>query len=97
MREKFDCGNFPTLLRQFNCCASANGLTDEQKLQKLLAFLRGLAATYFHTLSADDKDTFEHLVTSLQTALCPAVGREGYFREFEDRVLHSGEDPSVFL
>ena len=95
--EKFDSGDFPTWLRQFNCCASANGWTDEQKLQKLPAFLRGLAATYFHTLSDDEKDTFEHLVTSLQTALCPAVGREGYFREFEDRVLRGGEDPSVFL
>ena len=95
--EKFEHGDFSGWMRQFECCATANGWNAAQKLQKLPAFLRGIAATHFHALDEDQKDTFEHLVANLQSALCPDVAREIYFREFEGRVLRDHEDPSLFL
>ena len=49
--EKFDNGGFPAWLRQFECCASANAWAGEDKAPKLPAFLRGVAATHFHSLT----------------------------------------------
>eukprot|EP00794_Sanderia_malayensis_P005083 gene5083-biopygen4144 len=95
--EKFDSGDFVNWVRQFNVCAAANTWNAAKKLAVLPAFLRGPAATYYHTLADGEKDTFEHLTTSLQGLLCPAVGREQYYRDFEQRLLRPTEDPSLFL
>ena len=74
--EKFDHGDFPAWLRQFECCASANKWADEDKALKLPAFLRGVAATHFHALSDAEKDSYAHLIENLAAALCPAVCKE---------------------
>ena len=95
--EKFETGDIVSWLRQFECCATANSWDDEKKLQFLPAFLRGPAATYFHALCNEDKDTYEHLKANLQKALCPDVDRERYFAEFEHRHLRPEEDPALFL
>ena len=84
-------------MQQFECCATANGLNAAQNLQKLPAFLHGIAATHYHALEEDQKDSFDHLAANLQSALCPHVAREIYCREFEGRVLSDHEDPSLFL
>eukprot|EP00794_Sanderia_malayensis_P002724 gene2724-3149_t len=82
---------------QFNVCAAANTWNAAKKLAVLPAFLRGPAAAYYHTLADDEKDTFEHLTTSLQGLLCPAVGCEQYYRDFEQCLLRPTEEPSLFL
>ena len=38
--EKFECGDFLWWLRDFECCASANGWNAEKKLTVLPAFLQ---------------------------------------------------------
>eukprot|EP00794_Sanderia_malayensis_P008287 gene8287-biopygen6701 len=95
--EKFESGDFVNWVRQFNVCAATNTWNAAKTLAVLPAFLRGPAATYYHTLADGGKDTFEHLTTSLQGLLCPAVGREQCYRDFEQRLLRPTEDPSLFL
>ena len=95
--EKFETGDFAAWLRNFECCATANGWKEDEKLKKLPAFLRGPASSYYFSLAAEHKDTYSHLTTQLQKALCPVVARERYFAEFEHRCLRPNEDPSLFL
>ena len=94
--EKFSAGDFVSWLRNFDCCATANGWEDEDKLKKLPAFLRGPSAAYFHGLPAAQKDTYEHLTAALKIALCPTVNREQFYADFESRFLRPDEDPSLF-
>ena len=95
--EKFESGDIVSWLRQFECCASANNWNDNKKLAVLPALLRGPAATYYHALADDQKDTCAHLTKYLREALCPAVDREKHFTTFEQRILRPHEDPSLFL
>eukprot|EP00794_Sanderia_malayensis_P020628 gene20628-biopygen17020 len=95
--EKFEQGDFRVWLRQFEVCADANGWTEPQRLRKLPAFLRGLAATHFYALTDEQRDTYQNLIANLTAALCPAICRETYYTEFGERMLRSGEDPSVYL
>ena len=95
--EKFETGDFAAWLRNFECCATANGWKDDDKLKKLPAFLRGPASSYYFSLAAEHKDTYAHLITQLKKVLCPVVARERYFAEFEHRCLRPNEDPSLFL
>eukprot|EP00794_Sanderia_malayensis_P004981 gene4981-biopygen4043 len=95
--EKFDSGDFASWLRQFECCAAANGWDNARRLAILPAYLRGPAATYYYSLAAAQKNTYAALTTHLRDALCPAVDREKYFAEFERRFLRPHEDPSLFL
>ena len=95
--EKFETGDFAAWLRNFECCAIANGWKEEEKLKKLPAFLRGQASSYYFSLAAEHKDTYGHLTTQLRKVLCPIVARERYFAEFEHRCLRPNEDPSLFL
>ena len=95
--EKLDHGDFPAWIRQFECCASANKWTDEDKALKLPAFLRGVAATHFHALSDAEKDSYAHLIENLKAALCPAVCKEVFYADFTARLLHDKEDPAVYL
>ena len=69
----------------------------QKKLKLLPAFLRGPAAQYFHSLADDKKDTYANLVKNLKAVLCPAVDREKFFSDFEQRKLRPNEDPSLFL
>ena len=71
--------------------------TDEDKAPKLQAFLRGTAATQFHALSNDEKDSYAHLIENLKAALCHAVCKEIFYAEFTARLLHDKEDPVVYL
>ena len=95
--EKFESGDFVSWLRQFECCATANGWADADKLKKLPAFLRGPAAAYFHSLPENHKDTYANLAKYLRIVLCPAVDRERFYADFESRRLRPDEDPSLFL
>eukprot|EP00794_Sanderia_malayensis_P011676 gene11676-biopygen9348 len=95
--EKFKQGDFRIWLRQFEVCADANGWTEPQRLRKLPAFLRGLAAAHFYVLKDEQRDTYPNLIANLTAALCPAICRETYYTEFGERMLRSGEDPSVYL
>ena len=95
--EKFDSGDIVTWFRQFECCATANNWNEEKRLRVLPAFLRGPAATYFHALPNEAKDSYQHLKESLQACFCPIVDRERNFSEFESRRLKPGEDPTIFL
>ena len=95
--EKFESGDIVFWLRQFERCTSANNWNDNKELAVLPAFLRGPAATHYHALAAEKKDTYAHLTKYLREALCPAVDREKHFASFEQRVLRPHEDPSLFL
>ena len=94
--EKFTDGDFVSWLRNFECCATANGWKDDEMLRKLPAFLRGQAAAYFYSLPADQKDTYAHLTAALKTALCPKANREQFYADFECRYLRPDEDPALF-
>ena len=95
--EKFDGGDFVRWLRNFECCANANGWTTDVKLKMLPAFLRGPASSYFHALDDNQKDTYDHLICSLRKCFCPLVAREQHYIDFEQRTLRPNEDPSLFL
>ena len=95
--EKFDSGDIASWLRQFEVCATANSWDADKKLKVMPAFLRGPAATYFHALDDNQKDTYEKLTKNLTQVLCPAVDREKFFTDFEQRILRPNEDPSLFL
>ena len=95
--EKFESGDIVTWFRQFECCATANNWSEEKRLRVLPAFLRGPAATYFHALPNDAKDSYQSLKDNLQASFCPMVDRERNFSEFESRRLKPGEDPTIFL
>ena len=95
--ERFDKGDFALWLRQYECCAVANGWTDEEKLAKLPAFLRGHAASHYFLFEEEQKDTYDHLIINLKAALCPQINREVFYREFEDRLLRHNEDPAIYL
>ena len=74
--EKFDVGDFDAWLRNFDCCATANGWSDADKLKKLLACLRGQASSYCFSLADADKDSYSRLTAALRKFLCPLVARE---------------------
>ena len=95
--EKFNHGDFPAWLRQFECCASANKWGDEDKVLKLPAFVRGVAARHFHALTDTQKDSYDHLIENLKAALCSAVCKEMFYADFTARLLHEKEDPDVYL
>eukprot|EP00794_Sanderia_malayensis_P013158 gene13158-14507_t len=69
--SNFESGDFVAWLRNFECCASANGWKDEDKLKKLPAFLKGPAAAHFHGLVAEQKESYATLSAHLKKALCP--------------------------
>ena len=69
----------------------------EKKLKILPAFLRGPAATYFHAMDNDKKDSYEKLTKRLTNVWCPAVDREKFFSDFEQRLLRPNEDPALLL
>eukprot|EP00794_Sanderia_malayensis_P019333 gene19333-biopygen16220 len=95
--EKFESGDFVAWLRNFECCASANGWKDEDKLKKLPAFLKGPAAAHFHGLVAEQKESYATLLAHLKKALCPVVNRELFYAEFDCRKLRPTEDPNLLL
>ena len=95
--EKSHFGDFAGWLRDVECCATANGLSTEDKLQEMPAFLRGHAASYFHSLEPAHKDTYAHLTTALRTFFSPSVAQEQHYSKFEQRTLRPNEDPSLFL
>jgi len=95
--KELNHGDFPAWLRQFECCASANKWTAEEKVLKLPAFLRGVAATHFHTLSDAEEDSHAHFVENLKAALCPAVCKEMFYADFTACLLHDKEDPAIYL
>eukprot|EP00795_Rhopilema_esculentum_P006932 gene6932-12548_t len=77
--------------------ATANGWNDAARLRKLPAFLCGQASSFYHTLAAEDTDSYANLTSSLRRLLCPLVAREQYFFEFDARYLRPGKDPSLYL
>ena len=95
--ETFGEGNFSLWLQQFQHCALANSWDEATRLVKLPAFLQGPAATYFESLPADQKDTFDSLTSSLLACFSPLVHRECHYREFENMTLRTSEDPTLFL
>jgi len=80
--EKFDSGDIVTWFRQFECCATANNWNKEKRLHVLPAFLHGPAATYFHALPNEVKDSYQHLKECLQASFFPIVDRERIFSVF---------------
>ena len=84
---KFETGDFTAWLHAFECCATANGWMDDEKMKKLPAFLRGRASSNYFSLAAEQKDTYAHLITHLLKVLCPVVALEPYFAEFEQCFL----------
>ena len=94
--SKFDGDDIVEWLREFDACALANNLKDEDKVKKLPAFLRGRAATHFYAIPADERKTYDEATKKLKDALCPAVERENYYVKFEARMLRVGEDPSIY-
>ena len=97
LTDKFDTGDFPAWLRNFECCATANKWSAEDKLIKLPAFLRGPAAAHFHSLTNAQKESYTNLTKHLKDALCPHVDREKFYPAFEHRKLRPDEDPSLLL
>ena len=57
-KKKFDSGDIVIRIRQFECCATANNWSEEKRLPVLPVILRGPAATYFHALPNEAKDSF---------------------------------------
>lgn len=94
--ERYDGQSDFRQLRHFDSCAEANNWSNDDKLRRLPAFLRGRASTYFYALTADEKADYATMTKSLQGSLCPPAEREKNYRLFESRCLRPGEDPAVF-
>ena len=95
--ERFLEGNFDTWLRHFDRCAAANEWDVATRVLKLPAFLQGPAATYLDSFSAEQRRTYDALVTNLKSCFAPSVDRERHYQQFEDTVLRPSEDPKLFL
>ena len=95
--ERFSSGDFASWFRHFERCALANTWNAATRLAKLPAFLQGPAATYFETLTDDQKSTYDGLEANLQACFSPSIHREHYYREFKDQRLRPAEDPALFL
>ena len=97
---KFDDGDFDSWLREFDVCCAANGWkvteTNDGKILKLPAFLRGRAASNFYAISEEDRKT--HAIVGKIDATSPlsASKLQNFFPEFELRILTPKEDPSVY-
>jgi len=65
----FQTGDFVAWLRQFECSANANTWDAAAKFRKLPAFLRGPAASYFHSLE-DAQKVHMHISFLFQTFGC---------------------------
>ena len=90
-------GDFHAWLRTFECCATANKWSTEDKLTKLPVFLRGPTAAHFHGLTKAQKESYAKLIKHLKDALCPHVDRENFYSAFYHRKLQPDEDPSLLL
>ena len=66
--EKFESEDFVNRLHFFDAYAAANGWNTDSKLLELPAFLRGPALSYYNTLTADQKSTYDILTASLRIA-----------------------------
>jgi len=95
--ERFLEGNFDTWLRHFDRCAAANEWDVATRVLKLPAFLQGPAATYLDSLSAEQRRTYDALVTNLKSCFAPSVDRERHYQQLEDTVLRPSDDPKLFL
>ena len=77
---KFDDGVFDAWLRKFDACCAANGwkVTEDNdgKIIKLLAFLRGRAASNFYAILAANRTSYANAVKSMRRALCPRLKAE---------------------
>ena len=58
--------------------------------------LRGPAATYFHALPDEVKESYQSLKGQLIASFCPDAGREKNFATIEQRLLRPDEDPTIF-
>ena len=89
--------DFMYWLRSFECCATANGWEDDDKLKKLPAFLRDPSAVYFHIPNDGQKGSYAHFSAALKTTLCLSVNLEQFYADFECRLLCPDEDPLAVL
>ena len=94
--SKFDVDDIVVWLREFDACALANGWKAEDKMKMLPAFLRGRAATHFYATPPEERATNDAATKKLKQALCPPVEREIYYAKFGNRILRTGEHPSVY-
>ena len=69
-------GNFISWLNHFERCATANSWDAATRLTKLPAFLQCPAATYYESLTAAQRGTYDALENSLKGCFSPAVDRE---------------------
>ena len=95
--ERFTEGDFISWLQHFERCAFANGWDETTRLAKLPAFLQDPAATYFESLTDEQKATHDGLIEGLKVCFSPAVDSERHYRAFESTTLRPSEDPALFL
>ena len=95
--EKFKCDGFVNWLRKYDICAEANGWNAISNLAKLPSILCGPVFSYFNTLTADQKDTYDILTASLQALLCILITTEQHFQDFKSCSLRPEEDPALYV
>ena len=91
--ERFKDGNVISWLNLLERYATANSWDAATRLTKLPAFLQGPAVSYYESLHAEQRGTYDALINSLKCCFSASVDRERYHREFEQTVLHPSEDP----
>ena len=79
-----------TLLRRYACDSIGHVWKTDDKIKKLLAFLRAPAARRTNV------SVTTMPLKGLTAATCPPTHREKFYREFEARSLRPGEDPAVY-
>ena len=94
---KFDgSSDLATWLREFDACCDANGWKMDDKINKLPAFLCGLAGSHFYAIDENERKSYDDAVKGLTAAMCPPAHCEKFYREFEARSLGPREDPAVY-
>ena len=87
MPEHFSGGDFMAWLHHFDHCSAANAWNEKSRLAKLPAFLNGPAATYFDSLTKEEKDTLPILLASQRRCFVPIANRERFYLEFDQQAL----------
>ena len=91
--DKFQDGDVELWLERFSLCAAANRWNDDAKGRILPTYPKGRAFAVYRRFTAEQKASYDTLVTALKEAFMPGTAERGRLarRQFSERSLREGE------
>ena len=96
MPEKFVAGDLVEFLDDYVRCSTANGWTEQNRIQRLAPYLSGHALILFNTLRDDQKQTWADLRANLLALFYPAESRTARNIEFQAIQYIPGESIDIY-